>query len=578
MKKAITLILALLTLLPLSACNTPSLPAAYTTGAGELTESLWEGAEDLTEVSEKNEAETLGFPFKDWSSIWETLSDYELPETAPTSTLRVGFRAFGLNEPVLTVNEYDEDGNLLREYYDPVLNGRTGTRVPLRDIEYSHSGTPLSERAYMSSVHGIADGNPIGELVYEQSEKPALARFCKPNIDADARLMTGAYVTMTYDNKGNKRTETYFDETGSFDYQLVYSENGLLTDQVSERLHYRLYYNDEGAITRIESLTMLLTADGKAFCDKLTYCFLYDTEGNRVVHGFEGDEKDYYIFSEDLHVTAARLTVGGSSPYYDTIREAMADYDENGNLSSYGVTVTYPNNDEISPYHEEHTFTYTEDGRVLTQTGYTTRYGTRFLSRDIAYTYDECGNLTNYRGYWNPNGSVKGGSTADYIYTYDTDGRRLSYFNTPGLNTFTYNEHGHLVRKAYSSAYSASSETYSYAFDEAGRLCVRTTTYDGFFSGTQTERYEYNEDGRLLSYGLSASGARERELLHTYRWEGSTLRETVTEGYGNQAKRTEGTYAFDVLGRLVSCTCTEWADGRSEGYPRCEITMTYTYE
>ena len=169
----------------------------------------------------------------------------------------------------------------------------------------------------------------------------------------------------------------------------------------------------------------------------------------------------------------------------------------------------------------------------------------------MLYSYSPDGNLVSMRD-----------ATGDSTYTYDANGRLVSYTNAFSATvSYAYNENGGISAITYPDG-----KTVGYEYDALGRM-VKVTgrdggetvyEYDAQGSVTQVARAdgsvttaEYDLAGRVVRLtNRDASGAVVSEFSYTYDATGYIATETVTQG-----ERSAGrSYTYTQRGELATAT------------------------
>ena len=169
----------------------------------------------------------------------------------------------------------------------------------------------------------------------------------------------------------------------------------------------------------------------------------------------------------------------------------------------------------------------------------------------MLYSYSPDGNLVSMRD-----------ATGDSTYTYDANGRLVSYTNAFSATvSYAYNENGEISAITYPDG-----KTVGYEYDALGRM-VKVTgrdggetvyEYDAQGSVTQVARAdgsvttaEYDLAGRVVRLtNCDASGAVVSEFSYTYDATGYIATETVTQG----ERSAERSYTYTQRGELATAT------------------------
>lgn len=403
MKKVLSLCLAVLLLLSLTACGKTDLleEANYRYGMEQLGLGNFAKAYDYFRDSTDPRAA-------------EMLEKFVFVPTTVTRTDSKG------RDAVYTYT-YDEQGNLLTE---------------------THKGSETSTETYDDmTTYTYTENNQTLSKTYHTDGK------------------TGDYFLYTYDEKGHELTYTYYNAAGEGQYGTVYTYNEdgqFLTKEYWDRTHPRYAftetytYDEQGRLlTRVET-----APDGNVtFSGNYTYAedgsyrytvdFVEDDQPFTSTYWYDG--QDRMLKTEVLNKTKnevverieIRYDEQGNVLYSYALchgdeRVETSTYDEQGNLLTYQVE----DNGKVS---STDTYTYNEAGLPLTytqQTSYSDWASTvyiydeknRLLSQDemsdtqwksTLYTYDEQGYVAQ---------KERKGYHTDFIckYTYDTYGNVLT--------------------------------------------------------------------------------------------------------------------------------------------------------
>lgn len=191
-----------------------------------------------------------------------------------------------------------------------------------------------------------------------------------------------------------------------------------------------------------------------------------------------------------------------------------------------------------------HTFTYNEQGNLLSDIEKGDYSWAMKTDNAITYTYDAQGNLLTYE-------SRYGDEVYRDVYTYDEKGNVLTYtyYNTSGVeqNSYTniYDERGRLAKtEHYDRLDAACNYTEVFTYDEQDRVLTCTITYADREPTVHT--YVYAEDG---SYQKTySSGA----FTYTYWYdkEGRTVKHEAVVTETDELKEYSET-RYDEMGHQV---------------------------
>ncbi|MBQ7088820.1 MAG: hypothetical protein IJN04_04180 [Clostridia bacterium] len=202
-----------------------------------------------------------------------------------------------------------------------------------------------------------------------------------------------------------------------------------------------------------------------------------------------------------------------------------------------------------------HTFTYNEQGNLLSAVDKGDYSWTMETDSAITYTYDAMGHLLSQESRYKD-------EVYRNVYTYDEKGNELTYayYNVHGdlqnSYTNTYDERGRLAKaEHYDRLDAAEKYTEEFTYDEQDRVLTRTITRADIEPTVHT--YVYAEDG---SYHHSySSGA----FTYTYWYdkEGRTVKHEVVNKDTNEVKEYSET-RYDEMGHEVYCRESYYGDER----------------
>ena len=191
-----------------------------------------------------------------------------------------------------------------------------------------------------------------------------------------------------------------------------------------------------------------------------------------------------------------------------------------------------------------HTFTYNEQGNLLSAVDKGDYSWTMETDSSVTYTYDEMGNLLSRE-------SRYGDELYRTVYTYDEKGNELTYayYNVYGdlqnSYTNTYDEQGRLAKtEHYDLLDAAEKYTEVFTYDEQDRVLTRTMTYVDREPTVHT--YVYAEDG---SYHQSYNSG---VFAYTYWYdkEGRTVKHEAVNTETDEVKEYSET-RYDEMGHEV---------------------------
>ena len=279
---------------------------------------------------------------------------------------------------------------------------------------------------------------------------------------------------------------------------------------------------------------------------------------------------------------------GGVNEYTDSTIGERATYDENGNVltytDSFGKTT-------VNTYDSQNHLVKSVSGNEITR-----------------FVYNGGDNLLQviYPDQYNPDDDnlnlsaespvdTYANSTVGDRYTYDADGRVLTYTNRYGcVTTNTYDSEGNLTS-------TARSDGTLYTFDKDGKIeketfangLVRNFAYTSnqtVVTGSNgvTATYNMNAFGEVSEYKLQ-NGESNKSYSYTYDSDGNitsislngSLRQTFTYNSSNELVRVDDkasnksvTYVYDFVGNITSVKTYLYTTG-ALGSPL--TTQNYTY-
>jgi RHS repeat-associated protein len=366
----------------------------------------------------------------------------------------------------------------------------------------------------------------------------------------------GNVTTNTYDTKGNLLTVTTpAPGTGASASvtHFAYDTKGQLTS-ITDPLNNvtALTYTPAGLISTITDAQNKVTTYG------------YDAHGNRTSVTDALNHQTTFAYDAGDRLTT--ITYPGSTTTtfgYDYRGRRTSVTDQNGKTTTYAyddadrltsvtdaannvTTYTYDTEDNLTTIKDANnhstTFAYDTFGRVTQTT---------FPSGAVeTYSYDAVGNLT---------GKIDR-KNQSITYAYDTM-NRLAQKTYPDLSTvnYTYDNDSRLTQVSDPTG------TYSFTFDNMGRLTGTTTGYSFLTSRTFTTSYAYDAGSNRTGFTDPESGST------TYAYDTLNRLQTLTPpvaisagsfgfSYDGLSRRTQMTrpnsvatnYAYDNLSRLAS--------------------------
>ncbi len=369
----------------------------------------------------------------------------------------------------------------------------------------------------------------------------------------------GNTATNIYDAKGNLTSTTTPSPDGGTTpgskTQFAYDSKGELT-QVTDPLGHAttLAYFSTGLINTIKDVQKNVTTfayDGRgnrtSVKDALnnTTTFTYDSMQRLTKITYPNNSTTQIAYDKRGRPTSATDANTKTTTYvYDDADRLTSTTDPATNVTQYGYDSENNLTSITDALNHLTTFTYDFLGRV-------TR--TLFPSNlSETYLYDNNGNLTTK--------TDRNGSTINYVYDQVNRLTQKSYPNSTAVN-YTYDADGRLTQVTDPTG------TYSFTFDNMGRLTATTTSY-AFLSGRNfTTHYGYDATSNRKSFTDPESGSTSYVYDTLNRLTSLTPPSAISSGsfgfsYDALSRRTQLTrpnavntnYTYDTLSRLLSVT------------------------
>ena len=331
------------------------------------------------------------------------------------------------------------------------------------------------------------------------------------------------------------------------------------------------YTYDENGLPRTVTTDHDDTLGGGTICvQEYGYVGLQKRSYRMYNHHNYGTEETVQTYDE-----WGNLTYDYYRSAHGEVSETFSTYDHRGNpLSEYSDAW---NGESVYRM----TSTYDDEGRLLT---YSHNRNDIFTAEGYR-VYNADGSFVEHERYTEPENEGRRQTH------YDTEGRVVRATTTPaGINTADY-PHGFLVTEHQYDA--AGNEVYRYQmigndlqittmeYNERNQLvCLRTVDEKG--GVRETEKYTYDEEGRMLSSAISDGGWAWWEVDYTYDEAGHLLTEersgdvstAITHTYNEdgtckmtEIKTSSGTrlltYGYDAWGNRMQALTQE---GRAESH------------
>jgi RHS repeat-associated protein len=455
----------------------------------------------------------------------------------------------------------DENGNITTYTYDSNGNVLTVT-API-----TSSTTATTTYTYNSLNEVLTATDPLGNVTtntYDSHGNLTSVTTPAPNGSTAASV-----TSFGYNSLGELTTIT---DPLSNATTLTYTSAGLISTITDAQSNVTTYaYDSHGnrtSVTDALSHQTTFTYDSMDRLTKITYPdstttqFGYDYRGRRTsVTDQNGKVTSYTYDDADRLLTVTDAASNVTTYAYDTEDNLTSIKDANSNTTSFTYDAFGRVTKTTFPSTLTETYSYDAVGNL---TGKTDRKG-----QAISYTYDQLNRLTQ-KTY---------PDTTTVNYTYDNDSRLTQVVDPTG--------------------------TYSFTFDNMGRLTATTTSYSFLTSRTFTTAYSYDAASNRTGFTDPESGS------STYAYDTLNRLQTLTPpsaissgnfglGYDALSRRTSLTrpnsvntsYSYDNLSRLLSVTHAKSGttlDGASytvdnagnrtaKTDQRASVTSNYTYD
>jgi RHS repeat-associated protein len=433
------------------------------------------------------------------------------------------------------------------QIHDPNLYQLTtedGRQLVISQEDGLHTVTDLNGNTLTMSAAGITHSDGLG-LQFQRDGQNRIVQITDPISNT---------INYTYDENGDLTQVTAADHsTSSYAYN---DDHYLLSIEGADGIPtVRSEYDENGRLLRyldasgnIITYTHNLAARQEIVTDRLGYMkvYEYDERGNilQITDALSGVERFTY---DALGNRTSQTNANGHT--------TLLSYEPSSRLIS---TVT-------DPLSNTHTYTYNDQGRVLTALD---RAG-----NTITNTYDAAGNLVG-RDF--PDGRFfdvtpddSGNILAEtnslgctFQYEYDANGRLQQAINPLGYATlYTHDIYGNVTSETISRTLpSGVTETLltSYEYNDANQL-VRTTYPDSSVTRTEynilgQKTADIDELGRITRYDYNAVG-----LLILITYPDTTTESFTYDAEGHRLTQTDRRgltthFVYDPLGRLVKTT------------------------
>lgn len=442
-----------------------------------------------------------------------------------TVSLYIGQQLLGAAPGAATINLFD-----LVDGVNPLVGNALDTTIKKLNEKRNQDG---KFRANFSTVINLAvllqtldtDGNPANGI---EIQPDVAALFTANNIDF------------------NQHWEDFKLEHGFRKALAEAKSRGLLDNTRQVRQTWRAMthlYASLGLDMKLRPVNISTTANfGRGTPDSVT-SFDYDEEGKMIRRAFDGDgtgtSDESYTYTYDANGNQTRYE-------YDDKADGTADsfrsytYDADGNQTRMELGGENINSPE----------------------------------RELR-TFDIYGKQTRFEKY---------GYRLEYVSTqsYDDNGRESQgYFtgNDFGITnvnlTWTYNDSGYQLHRAYTSSGEPQEEVSTYTLNAIGDLLREERDYDVDGLPDRISTYTYNAQGDLTrsEYDGDANGTADSVETVVYDTAGNTIRKEWDYDNDGTPDRIY-TYNYDAGGNQVGYAY----DNDADGMPDQQSTTTYEYD
>jgi len=342
----------------------------------------------------------------------------------------------------------------------------------------------------------------------------------------------GSVTTFTYDTKGQLLTVK---DPRNNTTTIVYTTAGLIstiTDAQSKVTTYT-YDNRGNRLTAKDALnnTTSFTYDVMNRLTKITYPdnttnqFAYDTRGRRTSVTDGNSKVTTYAYDDADRLTTVTDAATHATNYaYDTESNLTSITDANNHQTSF----TYNANRWVTrttfPSTLTENYTYDLNGNLHTKTDRKNQL--------ITYTYDQLNRLTQ-KSY---------PDSTNVTYTYDNASRLTQVVDPTGTYSFTFDNMGRLTGTTTQYSFLTSRTfTTAYAYDAASNRTSFTDPESG------TTSYAYDTLNRLQTLTQPSAFSSSGNFGFTY---DALSRRTAL----NRPNSVNTTYSYDTLSRLLNLT------------------------
>lgn len=211
----------------------------------------------------------------------------------------------------------------------------------------------------------------------------------------------------------------------------------------------------------------------------------------KLSKSFEGDENNVYSTDEYVYDENGVLLREGTLVY---------EYDDKGNV----IKKTRYMDPELTQIYYYNEYTYDDNGNMLSDIPYNINFidYKPVKSEYETFEYDENNRLSMRYRYWGELVVAADTITFSYSYTYDEDGKLIRmntyYEGDPsfdsGYTLYIYDENGLLTKEEEHNSAGNLLTEYNYSYDERGNLLLKEGYYCEFGDAELFEKYAYAYD------------------------------------------------------------------------------------
>jgi len=445
-----------------------------------------------------------------------TMANFITAVTGPTcnSCGATNTTSYSLDQFGNRLTSTDANGNTTTNTYDSIGNLLTRTNTV---------GSNNLTRTYTYNSFGevLTSTDPLGHTTTNTYD--SLGNLLTTTTPSPGGTTSGSVTTLTYDTKGELlAVKDPLNNTTS----VAYIPAGLISTITDAQSKVTTYTYDARAnrLTAKDALnnTTTFTYDAMNHLTKITYPdttttqFGYDTRGRRTSVTDQNGKVTAYAYDDADRLTTVTDPVSHVTTYaYDPESNFTGVTDANNHTTSFTYNANRWLTRTTFPSTLTENYTYDLNGNLKTKTDR--------KSQTITYTYDQLNRLTQK--------SYPDSTTV--TYTYDNASRLTQVADPTG--------------------------TYSFTFDNMGRLTGTTTAYSFLTGRTFTMSYAYDAASNRTSFTDPEGG------VTTYAYDSLNRLQTLTQPSAFSSTGNFG-FSYDALSRRTQMT-------RPNG-----VTTNYTYD